>query len=1462
MRNLGFNIKRWISIENDPVCRSVTRKLVPDRHLQEPTNDVTRIPNSLWNDADIDLHIDTSPCQPFSRLQDSPLGFRDLERTAPMREAAKLFKRLKQNNPHVTKKLVENVAFHPSLKLDFNKFQNMWCDRAVSLNASNFGSPSSRPREYMSDVVDLSRLQHVPALSPNELLPSGRHCQRKHMPCIVASMRTRTIPTAAGPNSKVETRLSMRESESMQGWPPGIISSRTDASYSTSLQLIGNALNGQQLHAILQHFKPHADTRLAYPVCVEMLDGPQLESELASLSQTELVEWVRMRCRGWSPEPLRLSVKEGQRPYAQPRKSYSVQAGLVKSMEYALQLQVEKGYMEECSYRQGMFVSQGFVQVKSGRFFAGTDLQMVRLLADCRALNSACHDAPLHHLDCAPSQLDMCSRVPFGSKYFKFYDLSDAFHTCPIHKDCLDLVVVQFNGKFYRYLGGAQGIANMALHWNAHIMDAFDRILGEHWRDWYTLYCDDMGVHGMSRQQTENRARVLEAMLTVLEKPFSDKTKSDVDTSLDIAGLHFTEHGVRLSDEAFDTLKKCLREYSVKTVTDIQHVVGVIQYSHSAFHWPDQIALGQYSDMIGSLLEVMKEPKHRLASKWATVYPPIREKLLSLMSKNPWAYCDPRSIISDESCVVMTTDASDTAVAVTLFRVKKSDASLVTKDDLKNPEISQIIGIAYKKLSNSQRKWHTFETELYALVLGCTKFGNFITTATVKYPPSGVKKVAFWSDSTTALGRWNKLALPETVTEHLSAKARRFFSWADKVAYTKYWPMVTRHLPGEHNDISHILSHLGEHTRERHEYLTSIGCDTLACAGAMHSFHDMGIIPSQPKTPLEKFTHVHLNLSASDCDEIHRACMQDMTPLQGVPLSHVYQIITQQKNFEKLPKLERDKVRAWSGKSFHAVPAPAGSRTLLYTVASVNFVKYPDTQDTHVDRTRHLVLVVPEGAEVRVSTTAPVSTEKITGKHWIDHDLRRDILIHCHDNAMHPSYPNTAKDVRALVWFPDMLKYIKYHCESCAYCVSKRKAAQPVGVAVRAKRRLKLVEFDHKTVPDEIAPALGIAAILTVVDVVSRVTMFIPVKDVGAETTARALFTRWYPLFGVPTVFRMDGAAAFSSEVMHSFYELMGVKHLDVSAPDDPTHHAVVERRNQMMEKLLDVGIFKGDIKTADDLEMYCASASAMCNLEHVYNGFTVLEALTGEIPRAQRDLVTIPVKYSAGTALNSTFIQQLQSLVTENTEIIALLRDDDARYNQMYREVAASNKQVTNFDLRVGDQTSFNNETYRILEVHMSTSNEPMKALIRHVSSDAAKERVVKYSELRPLTDPRPVHMYSSANIPISDIKIEDFVFFSFEGKVGVLGGIVKNILPDSNTLVIHEYGQGLTARSKRRFTPLYTNSMNNRIEAKTVPQEFHTPVLRDVNIRNIHVSGKLTKNHVDADMFSSLRSLGVLDE
>ena len=89
---------------------------------------------------------------------------------------------------------------------------------------------------------------------------------------------------------------------------------------------------------------------------------------------------------------------------------------------------------------------------------------------------------------------------------------------------------------------------------------------------------------------------------------------------------------------------------------------------------------------------------------------------------------------------------------------------------------------------------------------------------------------------------------------------------------------------------------------------------------------------------------------------------------------------------------------------------------------------------------------------------------------------------------------------------------------------------------------------------------------------------------------------------------RMDNAAAYTSGVMRAFQKLMGVRYIDLSAPDNPTHHAMVERRNQIMEKMLDVAISKGDLdlNSADDLDMYCASAASVYNLEHTHTTGTL----------------------------------------------------------------------------------------------------------------------------------------------------------------------------------------------------------------------------------------------------------------
>ena len=606
-RNLGFDIKQWISIESDEVCREVTQHIVPKHVLYTPTSDINKIPEGTYK-THVDIHINTSPCQSFSRLQDAPLGFRDKARTDPMRSAAKLHRRLKSVNPDI-KMMVENVEFHSSLQSDFHQFQKMWNGTAISLNANTVGSPSSRPRQFITDIVDIEQIDKIDPLSPNEILDRHRHCQQRSMKCIVASPHTRSIPMVMDHSLGQQDRLTIQECERMMGWPPDITkTNNSDGDYRDRLRRIGNALNAHHCHHILKHYTINNTTCRSYSTRVEEMSTAEFEKFLSNMTKSDMAKFVKARRGNYEPIPLRLELKDDAAPYAKPRRGFSTQAGLVESKQYMIQQQIDKGYLRKVNYRHGMFVSQGFVQAKPGRMFPGTNIPMCRLLVDCRNLNNACKDAPAHHNECCPSQLDMSMRVPFGSKCHKYYDLSDAHHTCKIHENCTQLVTVQFDDEFYEYIGGAQGIAKMAIHWNIHLMDIFDKIVANHWRDWYTLYCDDLGVHAANTTQLKIRSMMLEVILEEFEKPFSDKTNDEMSPTLDIAGMTFSEKGVRLSDDAFKALEECLREYTVKTARDIGHVVGVIQYANSAFEWPGMIAKARYSDLISTLNTVQKEP--------------------------------------------------------------------------------------------------------------------------------------------------------------------------------------------------------------------------------------------------------------------------------------------------------------------------------------------------------------------------------------------------------------------------------------------------------------------------------------------------------------------------------------------------------------------------------------------------------------------------------------------------------------------------------------------------------------------------------------------------------------------------------------------------------------------------------------------------------------------------------------
>jgi len=78
-----------------------------------------------------------------------------------------------------------------------------------------------------------------------------------------------------------------------------------------------------------------------------------------------------------------------------------------------------------------------------------------------------------------------------------------------------------------------------------------------------------------------------------------------------------------------------------------------------------------------------------------------------------------------------------------------------------------------------------------------------------------------------------------------------------------------------------------------------------------------------------------------------------------------------------------------------------------------------------------------------------------------------------------------------------------------------------------AAQRFKALQMDFKILDGDIASACGYPAILTIICMATRMAMYIPVKTIDTVKTARMFMNRWYPQFGLPTVFRSDRGADF-----------------------------------------------------------------------------------------------------------------------------------------------------------------------------------------------------------------------------------------------------------------------------------------------------------------------------------------------
>ena len=88
---------------------------------------------------------------------------------------------------------------------------------------------------------------------------------------------------------------------------------------------------------------------------------------------------------------------------------------------------------------------------KGGRKFEVTDLDLVRVLKDLRAVNVRVLDTHDHWHTNNPTREGISLGIPADTCWFGEVDLKDAFHWGKMHPDSKKYVVICWNGRLWRW---------------------------------------------------------------------------------------------------------------------------------------------------------------------------------------------------------------------------------------------------------------------------------------------------------------------------------------------------------------------------------------------------------------------------------------------------------------------------------------------------------------------------------------------------------------------------------------------------------------------------------------------------------------------------------------------------------------------------------------------------------------------------------------------------------------------------------------------------------------------------------------------------------------------------------------------------------------------------------------------------------------------------------------------------
>ena len=1478
LMNKGFRVKKYYSVELDPVSREVVAGIcdVADVSLG---HDVMEIMEAEIAELEhLHMVMATPECQPWGGPQEDPPGFVDGTKSDVFVKCCSVVDWCRKHHSGV-KYCIETTAVSMIKGQTWQQDQMMEQEylaggEFTSRQASDGGARHSRTRRFFGNMSMVMACKD--SGNPDDLLEDGWSSKQSPAPCIVASKETKWPVWVTDRRSKpTERQATCNELERFMGMGTGASTAfgKLELSEQKRRRLIGSAVcstHYDMLLVSLKDFKKEPMERKMMALSVNEAHPDAFDKMLLEIVEIDsedslMLAFVDTMMNGWTPPDLDFET-EGE-AYHCPN-PFPVEAAHESAVEAKMgqfcarnQFYLEKlDKMDpDCDY------SPCFWKMKDeSRIDPETGERECRLLCALMVVNSKTV-CPKWMTEFAPNPTKYRAEFSVVDKYFCMIDERDAFQAVRASLRAQKHMKFVFKMKGLLYvlcaLVAVQGLALSALFYCVWKMLILRRILGWHVERLYAIYMDDNTVKAPDLPRVKVRARL---MLAIFKRAFITVSPKSLplvfDTQVDAAGIRVTEHGLTCDDTLETVLNEVLTKASKGKLTkkQIKTLLGILGQALVGFSF-GVTSLAKYATLV--------EPMHRcLRTDGAAWDDECRENCVELMNFIgilPRAFCNPDTLITDECCLIMAGDSGDCGGGTAGWIVQIADARHVqVPEDLMDPTISQLLYMDHSIHSAGDLKNLTYENELKQTVENLKKKGGMLIAAMAGRPTSGedyVCKAMVYTDSLTAMGTRRKMVLPQGKVDYVTAKSRKLIAWGNDIAYVKHLPIEFAGIPGEENCLSDYLSHLADAlvkqdrlARELEE--AQAGDYKMMCPITRHMTAKSAAEPERWSKP-NGWTVVDHAFTDDEWHVVCAAYLEDKDEYMKVKMCDTYKVMTGRG--KEVETLSADRVNSWNGKIFAVTVCTDGTPALF---VPRNMLRLDEDDEDDPVVCAELVLLVPNNAQVGVSTAKAVYHEDEVDamEAWMKTDLRSDYILMAHDYSLHAKWAEMWMFIAERAYWPSMATDIKRHVLECGQCNLKCKAYRVAGYGLVSIVMYRHVAMDHKVCPPWLKALTGCEGILTIVDRASGELDMLSVETMTSLESGSSLLNGWIRHKGLMRTLATDQGSAFTAEVMQYLMDAYGVKVHWLSAVGDSVALGAAESLNTAASDVIFEMEQKGDVQSRVHMDIYLTFAVQKHNMITRRNGSTIFEMKHGRPSRTVCDLIAEPAE--ADTKHLQLPVRQHIALVRHRTEDLLeesrAVKDDIARRLAMTRDQLSAAQRTHDFGLCVKDEVSLINNTgtndkVTVKELVGWEGAAPATAMV--VMADG-KEKHVKYSQLRPLVAQKCERSVLAAELVLLAV-VGKLLLYQEDGEGMTFGGIITEVHPDG--WIVHDHQPSESGRS---WLPSWKKKAKKQLSKKVCPRS-HTAVMVQVLTAEATMVGTLLETFfVDDRTFAQMTALGVV--